>query len=340
MVSQTTKNSILISHTLSPSKTIQLHNNHIINFYIITNTKTTHTSIITHNLKIPTIVNTINLHQNINIKNQLLINKNTNKIIISPSTKQIKTHKQHHQQIINITQKLKMSIINEPIITKNKFKIQLNNNINLIEKFTKQRTQTKQKIKLFHTKYLYLNHSTLPTKQKQIDTYSKILQKTSPFPITIQTLNLNNNKLNIPNTIHNQLNPFFNLQTIHYYLKKKNLFITQLQTLIKTNVHKQLHILIPFITNITKIHQIKILINEIKKTLTKKNIPFNTNIKLNTIIKIPSTTYISNILTHKIQFFSIGTNNLIQYTLTISHKSTNIQYLYHPLHPTMLHMLQ
>jgi phosphotransferase system enzyme I (PtsI) len=340
LIAQSTKDSILVSHTLSPSETIQLHNSQIVGFCMVAGTKTAHTSIVARSLEIPAVVGAVGLHQNVGVGDQLLLNGDTGEIIVSPSTKQIETHKRRHRRIVRVTRKLKTPMLDEPIVTEDGFEVQLSSNIDLIEEFTEQRALAGQGVGLFRTEYLYLNRSTLPTEEEQFDTYSEVLRRASPYPVTIRTLDLGGDKLDIPTTVRDQLNPFFGLRAIRYCLKEKSLFITQLRALMRASVHGQLRILIPFITDVTEIRQVKILIEEVKETLTKEGIPYNTNVELGAMVEIPSAACISDLLAREVEFFSVGTNDLIQYTLAISRESTDLQYLYHPLHPAMLRMLR
>ena len=340
LIDQARGDSILVSHSLSPAEAIQLHGTTIVGFCTVAGTKTAHTSIVARSLEIPSVVGVVGLHESIGAGDTLLLDGKSGEIIVHPTKKQIDTRKRRNRRLQKITDRLRADGLGVESKTTDGFQVQLSSNLDLIEELPSINSHGAHGVGLFRTEYLYLNRQTLPTEDEQFEAYSQVLKSNPSAPVTIRTLDIGGDKLDVPSAVRNQLKPFFGLRAIRYCLREKKIFRTQLTALMRASVHGRLRILIPFITDVTEIRQVKAIIQEIRSELASRHVPFADDVELGAMIEIPSAACIADLLVREVDFVSVGTNDLIQYTLAISRESTDIQYLYHPLHPAVLRMLR
>lgn len=330
--------SILIAQSLTPADALQLRAGHLIGICTEEGTKTTHTAIVARSMELPAVLGARTVAAVTRSGDKVVIDGDSGEVCVRPTKRQMEAFQKRHRKVSSVRAKLSRRRTNRAV-TGDGFEVTLSGNIDLVEEVEALESRGGRGIGLYRTEYLFLNRRDLPTEQEQYLAYKEILKRSAPYPATIRTLDIGGDKLELPRMVGEALNPFFGLRAIRYCLKEQSLFRTQLRALLRASIHGKLRLLIPFITDVTEIRDTRTILEEVKAQLRSEGHNYSKNIELGAMIEIPSAALIADILAREVDFVSVGTNDLIQYTLAIARDSTEIGYLYHPLHPAVLRIL-
>ncbi len=334
------KNRIIVADDLTPSDTILMQHQKIAGFITEYGGPLSHTAILARNLGIPAIVGVNNAKYYIQANDTLIIDSNSGEILINPDKKVLSQYKalirDERQRRKNL-----FELKNKPAQTQDGFKITLQGNIDRPAdvRFLRQFDHTG--VGLYRTEMLFIEQNIMPDEEQQFETYRRALRSLKGHPLTIRTMDLGADKELTDTTQHGPLvhNPALGLRAIRRCLKDPELFLQQIKAILRTAGYGPACMMIPMLTCISELHQVLTLVEQAKSELSARRVRFDKNIKIGAMIEVPAAALAADSIASQLDFLSIGTNDLIQYTLAFDRIDDEVSYLYNPLHPAVLKLI-